>query len=333
MVGASGHYDKYDWAYNCNYTDAVNTRCNEINYLFSTEGKDISEYVLSSERIKRYVESYTKTYKNGRIDVPGKNISADLFESGLSQERTAVPYVGNVHHKLVDFDAGDTFDMLNYSDINSAWERFFAGIFGFAPRELDESYTGISPIRIVTDSDMAKENLAKTLLINGSESELNEFKSFYNTAKNNNETVVLFRFAQTDYMCLPVMCYNSLTGKNLDKNGLFDSADYGESTYVVQESVFLNFDIIQLTFNKDGVYTVIPVVYSPIDIYNDITLPKGSANLWKAMLMYILLILLLIILAATGVLPLILKGIVWVILLPLKLTGAVIKSIKKRKGE
>ena len=332
MVGSNGHYDKYDWAYNCNYTDAVNTRCNEINYLFSTEGKDISEYVLSSARLKSYVESYTKTYKNGRIAVPAKNISADLFEEGLAPERTAVPYVeNNIHHKLVDFDAGDAFDMLNYNDSNSGWKRFFAGLFGLAPRELDESYLGVSPIRIVTDSDMAKENLARTLLINGSESELNAFKSFYNTAKNNNETVVLFRFAQTDYMCLPVMCYNFLTGKNLDNNGLFDSADYGESTYVTSESIFLNFDIIQLTFNKDGVYTVIPVVNSPIDIYNDITLPKKETSWWKTLLMYLLLILLLILLAATGVLPLILKGIVWVILLPFKFIAAIIKSIKKRK--
>lgn len=336
MVGSNGHYDKYDWAYNCNYTNAVNTRCDEINYLFSTEGKSISEYVLSSERIKNYVESYTKTYKNGRIDVPGKNISADLFESGLSSGRTSVSYVGNnVHHKLVDFDAGDTFDMLNYTDTSSGWQRFFAGLFGLAPRELDDSYKGISPIRIVTDDDMARADIARTLLINGNESELNAFKAFYNTAKSNNETVVLFRFAQTDYMCLPVMCYNRFTGKNLDKNGLFDSADYGESTYVVSESVFLNFDIIQLTFNKDGVYTVIPVVNSPIDIYNDITLPKQATSWWKLLLTYILLILLLIILAATGILPLILKAIVYVILLPFRLLGWAIKkmsnAIHKRK--
>lgn len=335
MVGVNGHYDKYDWAYNCNYTDAVNTRCNEICYLFSTEGKSISEYVLSSERIKNYVESYTKTYKNGRIDVPGKNISADLFESGLSPERTVVPYVENVHHKLVDFDAGDTFDMLNYTDTSSGWQRFFAGLFGLAPRELDESYVGVSPIRIVTDDDMAKENLARTLLINGNETELNEFKAFYNTAKNNNETVVLFRFAQTDYECLPVMCYNPFTGKNLDKNGLFDSADYGESTYVVSESVFLNFDIIQLTFNKDGVYTVIPVVNSPIDIYNDITLPKKETSWWKLLLTYILLILLLILLAATGILPLMIRVVLYIVFLPFRLIGIGIrkasKAIKKRK--
>lgn len=332
MVGDNGHYDEYDWAYNCNYTGNVNRRCNEICYLFSTEGKSISEYVLSSERIKNYVESYTKTYKNGHIDVPGKNISADLFEGGLAPERTAVPYVGNnIHHKLVDFDAGDTFDMLNYNDSNSGWKRFFAGLFGLAPRELDESYLGVSPIRIVTDSDMEQAEIARTLLIDGNESELNEFKDFYNTAQGKGETVVLFRFAQTDFTCLPVMCYNPFTGKNLDKNGLFDSADYGESTYVVQESVFLNFDVIELTFNKDGVYTVIPVVNSPIDIYNDITLPKKATDIWSALLAMLLLVLLLIFLAATGILPLILNGIVWVILLPFKGIAAIIKSIRKRK--
>ena len=73
------------------------------------------------------------------------------------------------------------------------------------------------------------------------------------------------------------------------------------------------------------------MVNSPIDIYNDITLPKKETSWWKTLLMYLLLILLLIFLAATGVLPLILKGIVWVILLPFRFIAAIIKSIKKRK--
>ena len=326
MVGDNGHYDEYDWAYNCNYTGNVNRRCNEICYLFSTEGRSISEYVLSSERIKNYAESYTKTYKNGRIAVPGKNISADLFEGGLSPSRTAVSYVDDVHHKLVDFDAGDTFDMLNYTDSNSGWRRFFAGLFGLTPRDLDESYTGISPIRIVTDEDMGNADMARTLLINGNETELNEFKDFCNNARENNETVVLFRFAQTDYECLPVMCYNPFTGRNL-------SGDYGNDTYVVQESVFLNFDIIELTFNKDGEYTVIPVVNSPVDIYNDITLPKQATGWWKTLLMYVLIILPLLFLTATGILPLILKATVNVILLPFKAIGLLIRGIRKRKGK
>ncbi len=326
MVGSNGHYDKYDWAYNCDYTDAVNIRCDEICYLFSTEGRSISEYVLSSERIKNYAESYTKTYKNGRIAVPGKNISADLFERGLSPSRTAVSYVDDIHHKLVDFDAGDTFDMLNYADSSSGWQRFFAGLFGLTPRDLDESYTGISPIRIVTDEDMGNADMARTLLINGNETELNEFKDFCNNAKDNNETVVLFRFAQTDYECLPVMCYNPFTGRNL-------SGDYGRDTYVVQESVFLNFDIIELTFNKDGEYTVIPVVNSPVDIYNDITLPKQATSWWKTLLMYALIILLLLFLTATGILPLILKATVNVILLPFKAIRFFIRGIRKRKGK
>ena len=331
MLGENGHYDKYDWAYNCNYTDAVDRRCDELFYLFSTEGNSISEYVLPSERLKRYAENYTKTYKHGKIKVPGKDISGDLFESGLAPERESVPYVdGDIHHKLVDFDAGDTFDMLNYIDGNTGWQRLFAGLFGLSPRELDESYIGVSPIRVVTDEDMNKSDVARELLIN--KNELNGFRAFYENAKNNSEKVVLFRFAQTDYECLPVMCYDRVTGRNYDKNGILDNADYGESTYVVLESVFFNFDVIQLTFVKDGVYTAIPVVNSPVDIYNDMTLPERAAR-WKLLLAYLLCILLLIVLAASGILPLILKAILFVLTLPLNAIGAVIRKVKKRKGK
>ena len=324
FISSGGHYDKYDWAYNCHYTDEINTRCDEIDYVFSTEGNSISEYVLSSARLKNYIEHYDKSYKRGKIAVPGKDISADLFEIGLSPERASVSHVGkDTHHKLVDFDAGDSFNMLNYNANNTDWDRFFAVLFGFAPMEIHVGYSGISPIKIVTDEDMESTNLAKTLFINDGESELDAFRTFYNTAKSNGEKVVLFRFAETDYTCLPVMCYNRFTGKNLSRN-------YGSDTFVVQENVFMNFDVIELTFNKDGAYTVIPVVNNPIDIYNDITLPKVTVSPWNTFLTMLLLILLIVLLLVTGILPLIVKGVVGLVLLPFKGLVAVIKSLRKR---
>ena len=136
---------------------------------------------------------------------------------------------------------------------------------------------------------MAKDNLSSTLLIDGSSDALKEFKDFYNQSKKDDKTVVLFRFAQTDYVNLPVIAYDSYKGDNL-------SRDYGKDTFVVQESVFMNFDIIQLTFNKEGVYTVIPVVSNPIDIYNDITIPDVTGLDWWQIVLAILLIILLVIL-------------------------------------
>lgn len=329
MVGSSGHYDKYDWAYNCDYTTAINESCKRICYLFSTNGASIGNYVLSSERIQEYIESYDKSFTDGYLDVPGKtNISHDLFEKTLSADRQAVSYVGDdIHHKLMEFDADNTFDMLSYDETHDGWYKFFAGLFGLSPNDVDVSYKGVAPIKIVTEEDMAKDNLSSTLLIDGSDDALQEFKDFYNKSKEEDKTVVLFRFAQTDYVNLPVIAYDSYKGKNL-------SGEYGKDTFIIQESVFMNFDIIQLTFNKEGVYTVIPVVSDPIDIYNDITIPDVTGLEWWQILLAILLIILLVIIL-WPIMPYIIKGVIWLICLPFKALKALFKSIdqgvKKRK--
>lgn len=181
---------------------------------------------------------------------------------------------------------------------------------------------GISPIRIVVEDDISSNDLSSTLLINGSDESLDDFKDFYKESVKDDKTVVLFRFAQTDYLNLPVMAYNSATGKSLS------GGVYGKDTYIVQESVFLNFDIIELTFNKAGAYTVIPVVSNPIDIYNDITIPSSGYDWFKIIIALLLLILLLVILNSTGILPLIGKIVVFIITAPFKFIGWLIDKFK-----
>ena len=198
----------------------------------------------------------------------------------------------------------------------------FEGLFGFRPTETDVSYKGISPIKVVSASDMAQTDIAKHLLIDGSATSLNAFKSFYNQAVKDEKRVVLLRFAQTDYTALPVIAYNNHTGTNLSK-------DYGKDTYVVQESVFYNFDILELTFNKQGKYTVIPVVHTPLDVYNDVTLPvedgdgQGFKNVLGLVLGLVLLVMLLYLC------PPIFNAFVWLICLPFRLIEKLIKAIKK----
>ena len=334
LSGSGGHYTKYDWVYNAHPGDGVraeaNTYCERLNWLFSTNGADISEYVLSSARLQSYVDTYDKSHDEGNLPIPGKQINGDLFEDGLSADRAAVDYVGNdIHHKQFNFDANEEFDMLNYDDSNSGWIKFFNALFGFAPSDVDQSYKGISPIHIVTDDDMAQPDIAKNLLIDGRDEPLQKFRDFYNNSVKDNDgdgkpdyKVVLLRFAQTDFMRLPVMAYNNHTGTNLDKQ-------YGASTYVVQESVFYNFDVLELTFNDKGVYTVIPVVNDPIDIFNDIQLPVNNDGLGilEIILMVLALIVLLVILMP--ILPYIIKAVVWVIVLPFKLIAAIVKGIQK----
>ena len=70
--------------------------------------------------------------------------------------------------------------------------------------------------------------------------------------------------------------------------------------YVAQETCFLNFDIISLTFRNDlGKDTVIPVVADPIDIFNGVDPPPDldPDNSWKWILKFLILIVGLLVLA------------------------------------
>lgn len=341
---AIGDYFTYDWVYNAisgnaamEYAEA-NEYCERLNWLFSTNGSDIAEYVLSAARIQEYIAAYDRSNDSGYLSVPSKDINADLFEAELSAERASVAYLNDdIHHKQVNFDASDTFDMLNYDESNEGWQKFFAFLFGLAPSSTDDSYKGISPIHVVTEDDIAQTDLAKRLLIDGRDEPLQKFKDFYNLSTTDNNfdgkpdnKVVLFRFAQTDFMRLPVIAYNNHTLKNLSKN-------YGANTYVVQESVFFDFDIIELTFSKEGKYYVIPAVSSPIDIINDITLPAEECD-WPDMLLKALGILLAVIAIVviiiflwpilSPILNAIAKGLIWLFSAPFKWIW---KKLKKKE--
>ena len=127
--------------------------------------------------------------------------------------------------------------------------------------------------------------------------------------------------------------------------GLMDCA------YVAQENVFLKFDIIQLTFNADGVYTVIidiipsvtPPAEDPIsegldkakdffealweklqELWNKLTAALGPfiENWWKYVLLAIA------VLAGFCSIPYIIRFIIWLIKLPFE---AIEKSYKKKR--
>lgn len=273
LVTSEGHKNSYDWVYNAigSSPEHVGSLATKISWLFSTQGKEIAEYRLSAERMSEYINEY-ESENTGTYPIRGGTVSADLFEKGLlNWEREHVAYVGDdIHHKLVEFDANQTFDMLNYDESNTGWQKFFNFIFGLEPSKIDESYKGISPIKIVDEADMKSANIAHALLIDNDETKLKEFEDYYKKSTAADKKVVLFRFAETDYMRQPVIAYDNSTGTNLSK-------DYGRDTYVVSESMFFDFTVISLTFNKEGVYQVIPAVSSPIDVIADITLPPKSS--------------------------------------------------------
>lgn len=322
----------YDWSYNVDCYSNVGLStfvvdsydiCEMLSYLFYTGGTSVSDYTIPSDTLKQWIYGYDKSNSKGYLPIKDGQISADLFLDTVDQNRTR-------GYNCVEIDASEKYDLLSYTANHGFWDKvcdygFFATLFGKVPT--DENVFGIEPIYAVTDTDMSydDEGIAKTLLI--SESDVDEFKEYYDNAKKQDKTTFLFRFAVTDYFAGDVDIEDSQS-----ENGLLIK----DTAYMAQETVFLDFDIIQLTFNRDGVYHVIPVVSSPVDVVGAITPPVEfeGYDWWKIVLAVILIVLLLIILAP--VLPYILRAVVWLVCFPFRAIAALFKGIdnrRKRKTE
>ena len=345
--GGGLHAAKWGWNLGKGY---LHTACQALYYMFLVDS--ISEYDpyaevveiggIQSNDLYEYIKRYNKTYNNGTLPIKDRTISADLFESDIDDSRK----IDNEHGKIqmgysyYDFDADvDLQTLKSWSDTSpSFWENWvnfgLGAAFTGGP---EETSITVAPIQILKETDLQGTNaeISSRLLINSAD--VNALKSEYNDAVTINSSsdeekvVVLFRFATSDYYSQGVDIIE------LGEGFLWSDKMTSGQAYIAQESVFFDFDIIQLTFNKEGTYTVIPVVASPIDIVNDITPPvylDDGLAWWQILLAIIFLILVLWLLSITGILPLLVKGIIWLILLPFRLIGKLLKAItKKRKKE
>lgn len=245
-----------------------------VNYIFGVE--DISSYDprkdlvsqggVDSNRLYQYMENYNSSFHDGRLKIKEKEISADLFYTDIPESRKVDNERGKVQYgySYYDFDADtDLQTLVSWQDGNpSFWDNwltygFFNTILNRIPQE--EGRT-VSPIEIIDDEKLSgtNEEISKRLLIDISSVE--KIKEAYESEKGQKE-VVLFHFATSDYYV----------------SDIFATGNGGGRFYVANESVFLNFDIIQLTFKRGDKLKVIPIVANPIDVIAPIV-PSYSHN-------------------------------------------------------
>ena len=328
---AFSKHTTYDWAYNIQSESKsswgylvvtnVKSRSDQIPYCFYSERASSLDSVfkfftdtqnvgdVTSNEVSDYIYNYQGS--GSMIDCNGRDISADLFEATVDGGRTK-----GYNDKTIDLQ--DTFDLNSYDSNHSWWNKLYD--FGFSWPDTSGDYSNVSPIYEVKAEDIVGTNsmVSTNLLVN--EDDVSAIQAAYASAKLKGERLVLFRFAVTDYYSQNV---------NGTINGI-EVKETNKDTYVAQETCFFDFDIIELTFNKEGEYFVIPVVSSPIDIVSGFTAPADEISLWKLILGIILLILLILLLAPF--IPWIVKALIWLIVLPFKIIIAIFKPLfKKRK--
>ena len=314
---------------------------NVLYYMFYVS--DIEEYDPYSKKVisggvesnvlYEYIRNYAKTFENGRLPIKNGTISADLFESDIDESRKVDNENGKIQmgYSYYDFDADLDLQVLSsWSDSDPSfwdnWKHFGLGAaFTGGPEEASRV---VAPIQILQadDLDGSDANVSERLLVNIKD--VDSIQETYTKATANDEVVVLFRFATSDYYAQSATIIEPGVG--------FLGADkkYENQAYIASESVFFDFDIIQLTFNKEGIYTVIPVVADPIDAIGGITPPvdlPGELEWWQIVFALAMIVLLILLLAPLW--PYILKAILWVYDYIAKGVRAVVKLIKQRKKD
>lgn len=186
-------------------------------------------------------------------------------------------------------------NLLSYDMSHSWWDKYLDfgwknTIEGNAYVKNDETILDIHPFTEIDDYDLTLSvtDFAKKYLVNVSD--VQKIKAAYIDAKGNDSTLILFRFDISDYFAKEQTLYEYNEKKSEWKE--MDAA-----AMVCEQSYYSGYDIISLTFDKDGVETVVPVVHDPKDFIADITTPSAVAPPvdWSALIGLVLFIVLIFI--------------------------------------
>ena len=329
--GATGGFGETGWggAFGYNFPEAwmglggdgvINSTDRVISVLYwlfyAGEGENSADkYILPSETIEEKLVELTEQYGGELIN---DRYSRVLFD-GVAEEFTEL-----------NIPAEFEYDLRNEVLGSSWWDK----LWGITHDE-SAAFDGIKAIYEVQEGDFVirdgvldAEETADNLYIAPEDAEA--FKAFYD--ENEADSVVyLFRYQVSDYISAEASLFepDNFIGNAWSRTDT--------NAYFMQETVNLDFDIIDVTFAKDNVDTVIPVVSDPINNIPDGTPPVYTETDddfdWKTLLGIILgAILLIVFLPLIAALaPYLVKGIVWVLLLPVKGVAAIIDFFKKGK--
>lgn len=155
----------------------------------------------------------------------------------------------------VEISAKETFDLRNETISKSFWDK----LFGRDGEVTSSNFNGIKAIYDVKDSDFSgsEEEICKRLYID--QKDYAEFKAYYDENKSDS-VVYLFRYQVSDYVAqeATLMAPTSFLGIEA-----WDEVD--TNAYFFTETVNLDFDVIDVTLEANGVETVLACVSSPID--------------------------------------------------------------------
>lgn len=300
--------------YNCLVEDKPLTAnlINRLYYIFSSASKNAKDYTLSGEEILDYIKNY-----NGSGEKINGKYYSELFEDFVDEGR-------QIGYNQVEVKAEDEMSLTSYNLSQSFWQK----CFGIANYELEEfnNIKGIEEISSI-DFSLSDSSFSSKYFVN--KEDVSDIKEYCVASQLAGRTVFLLRYAVTKYNSVETSNMYSIDYMGDTYGRILDDNAYG-----FRQTVFLDLDIIDVTFFKDGVSTVIPVVSSPIDGIADGTPPVKDPVNWLIYLISIIfgiIVLIFVLYLIFPILPYIFKVIIWILMLPYKLIKSLVSTIKRSR--
>lgn len=277
----SVYHGKYNYTYE-GAGDGNTITC--MNWLFLEEDvKEASDYKISRSEMMNWAQNYNSLFddEDSIITLPeeklietkqGKKYYKGLFTDSIDKVRQIL--LADQTQKngkvVVEISAGKNTHITQEMKKNW-WDFLWTG------REHEDVYYDSILTVEPKDIELSAEEFCEKYKCNINDYEvkncnhdgclpsdcLRDIKSSFEESNKLGNRFILFRFAVTDY-------YSSTA--RFDMVGDTSMSDY--DGYVAQETVFLDFDVISLTFrNANRVEKILGVVANPIDIINGVDPP------------------------------------------------------------
>lgn len=265
----------YDWAYNLysyeedypsssTHVTVSNSALNlpyvfyspsyTVNGAFNVINKQTVAGDVTSSQIRDYIQNYkSSNYVDWHTS---RNLASELFVNTVDSARADKGI--KVGLNKVRTNLGDTFDLKSWnSEYGSWWDKLTQYGWSYPKNEvLDEQHTNVKPFEEVINTTLNSVTLSSDLLIN--ENDVDSFKTFCNSSYANDEVPYLFRFAVSDYYSRPL-------GYGDSQNKVYKTEKESD-TYLAQETVFFDFNIITMTFKGKEDYYTLAVMHTPVDV-------------------------------------------------------------------
>lgn len=302
-LGGLMPYTHYDWHYRYNYFPTMNANdayigkediiVDSIYLLFSSAQRD--------ELTGKWREDTADSWVVSGLDIQTKieNASLALAELGRGESLFSTGYNSELFEswdsaaKVTVIDKYNEDGSLKYESLTSVlttqnlWQKFWG-----TSSETSTTYDDIQMIKEITDADFGENDSACAAALYVSEGDYAELKYFYE--KNKNDSVIyLVRYQVSEYTAEEVGLYDKKGMVLVDTNACF-----------AQMTVNVDFDIIDVTFRKDNIDTVIAVSMIPLTFIPDATPPVNTtsdASGWDELWQLLRIVLLLIVIIVVGV--------------------------------